>query len=37
MATVRADLYMTVYTYVKRVDTDGRCDGGFIYDPIQVC
>ena len=36
MAFVTVDLYMTVYTYVKRVDTDGRCDGGIIYDRIQV-
>ena len=37
MVAVAVDLYMTVYRYVKRVDTDGRCDGGFIYDCIQVC
>ena len=37
MATVTVDLYMTVYRYVKRVDTDGRCDGGIIYDRIHVC
>ena len=28
---------MTVYGYVKTVDTDGRCGGGFVYDRIQVC
>ena len=37
MAAVRAELYMTVYRYVKSVDTDGRCEGGIIYDRIQVC
>ena len=37
MATVTVDLYMTVNRYAKRVDTDGRCDGGIIYDCIQVC
>ena len=37
MATVTAELYMTVYRNVKRVDTDGSCGDGFIYDSIQVC
>ena len=37
MAAVAVDLYMTVYRYVKTVDTDGHCDSGFIYDHIQVC
>ena len=37
MAAVTVDLYMTVYKYVKRVDTVGRWDGGFIYDRKQVC
>ena len=30
MAAVAVDLYMTVHRYVKTVDTDGHCDGGFI-------
>ena len=37
MAAVTVDLYMTVYRYVKRVDAYGRCEGGIIYDRIQVC
>ena len=36
MAIVRADLYMTVYTYVITVNTDGGCDGGIIYDNTVI-